>query len=125
MATLKQIQTEFPNRLALGNIPLSSEKPLSELALLSFRKDLAGILGLFLYRTKYFPEMVKSQNEIINLMISILLRAIFLALLFPTFIIRSIKKLADGAIEIGKGNLDKKIEIAGSDEIGRQVFLLT
>jgi len=119
MATLKQIQTEFPNRLALGNIPLSSEKPLSELALLSFRKDLAGILGLFLYRTKYFPEMVKSQNEIINLMISILLRAIFLALLFPTFIIRSIKKLADGAIEIGKGNLDKKIEIAGSDEIGR------
>jgi serine phosphatase RsbU (regulator of sigma subunit) len=116
---LKQIQKEFPNRLALGNIPLSSEKPLSELALLSFRKDLAGILGLFLYRTKYFPEMVKSQNEIINLMISILMRAIFLALLFPTFIIRSIKKLADGAIEIGKGNLDKIIEIAGSDEIGR------
>ncbi len=118
-ATVKQIQSEFPNRLALSTIPLSSERPLSELALLSFRKDLAGILGLFLYRTKYFPEMVKSQNEIINLMISILLRAIFLALLFPTFIIRSIKKLADGAIEIGKGNLDRKIEIAGSDEIGR------
>ncbi|HOT43360.1 MAG TPA: SpoIIE family protein phosphatase [Spirochaetota bacterium] len=118
-ATVKQIHSELPNRLMLSNIPLSSDKPLSELALLSFRKDLVGILGLFLYRTKYFPEMVKSQNEIINLMISILLRAIFLALLFPTFIIRSIKKLADGAIDIGKGNLNKKIEIAGSDEIGR------
>lgn len=105
--------------LTQRNIPISSKKPLEELALISFRKDLAGILGLFLYRIKYFPEMVKSENEIINLMISILLRAIFLALLFPTFIIRSIKTLADGAIEIGKGDLQKRIEISGSDEIGR------
>ncbi len=118
-ATKAQIWTDCVYRLTQNNIPITSEKPLEELALISFRKDLSGILGLFLYRTKYFPEMVKSQNEIINLMISILLRAIFLALLFPTFIIRSIKTLADGAIEIGKGNLQKKIEISGSDEIGR------
>lgn len=110
---------DFFNYLLMNNIPVSSDKSLDELALISFRKDLAGMVGLFLYRTKYFPELIKSENEIINLMISILLRAIFLALLFPTFIIRSIKTLADGAIEIGKGNLNKKIEIPGSDEVGR------
>jgi len=119
----KSIQASFWSEcfqhLSKFNIPVSSDKTLDDLALISFRKDLTGVLGLYLYRSQYFPEMVKSENEIINLMISILLRAIFLALLFPTFIIRSIKTLEDGAIEIGKGNLEKKIEIAGSDEIGR------
>jgi serine phosphatase RsbU (regulator of sigma subunit) len=105
--------------LVRSKVPLSPALPLEELARISYRNDLAGILGLFLYRTQFFPEMIKSQNEIINLMVSILIRAIFLALLFPTFIIRSITRLADGAVEIGKGNLDRKIEIPGSDEIGR------
>jgi serine phosphatase RsbU (regulator of sigma subunit) len=114
-----KIRQECYYRLTQYDIPVSADESLDELALISFKKDLAGVLGLFLYRTKYFPEMIKSENEIINLMISILLRAIFLALLFPTFIIRSIRKLADGAVEIGKGNLDKNIEITGSDEIGR------
>ena len=114
-----KIWQECYYRLTQYSVPVSADESLDELALISFRKDLAGVLGLFLYRTKYFPEMIKSENEIINLMISILLRAIFLALLFPTFIIRSIRKLADGAVEIGKGNLDKNIEITGSDEIGR------
>ena len=114
-----KIRQECYYRLMQYNVPVSAEESLDELAIISFKKDCAGILGLYLYRTKYFPEMIKSQNEIINIIISILLRAIFLALLFPTFIIRSIWKLADGAVAIGKGNLDKNIEISGSDEIGR------
>lgn len=100
-------------------VPLFPAMPLDDLARISFRNDLAGILGLFLHRRYYFPEMVKSQHEIINLMLSILIRAIFLALLLPTFIIRSITRLADGAVDVGKGNLNKIIEIPGSDEIGR------
>lgn len=118
-AAIPRIRTDCLHRLTQNDIQISSDKTLDELALISYRKELAGVLGLFLYRAGYFPEMVKSENEIINLMVSILLRAIFLALLFPTFIIRSIKTLADGAIEIGRGNLEKKISISGSDEIGR------
>ncbi len=114
-----RIRSECFQHLSQFGISLSTDKTLDELALISFRRDLAGVLGLYLYRAQYFPEMVKHENEIINLMISILLRAIFLALLFPTFIIRSIKTLEDGAIEIGKGNLEKRIDISGSDEIGR------
>jgi serine phosphatase RsbU (regulator of sigma subunit) len=101
------------------NIPIQSNKTIDELAAISFKKDLAGILGMFFFRQQYFPEMVQNRNNIINLMVSILLRAIFLALLFPTFIIRSIRRLADGAFAIGKGDFEKKIEIRGTDEIGR------
>ena len=107
------------NHLVRFKIPVSSSKTIEELASISFKKDLAGILGLFFLRQQYFPEMVQNRNNIINLMISILLRAIFLALLFPTFIIRSIKRLADGALAIGKGDFDRRIDIQGTDEIGR------
>ena len=115
----QNIWQECYSHLERWNVPLFASLPLDDLALIAYRNDLEGILGLFLYRTHYFPELIKSQNEIINLMVSILIRAIFLALLFPTFIIRSITTLADGAVEIGRGNLAKKIEISGSDEIGR------
>lgn len=98
---------------------ISSTIPTEELAILSFRQDIAGIVGLFLYRKEFFPEIMRSVNEIINLALSILLRVAFIVILFPAFIIRSIKKLSEGAIEIGKGKFDKRIEITGSDEIGR------
>jgi serine phosphatase RsbU (regulator of sigma subunit) len=110
--------------LSRFNIPITSDKSIDELALISYKKDIAGILGLFIFREQYFPELRANRNFIFNLMISILLRAIFLALLFPTFIIRSIKKLADGALIIGKGDFNKTIEIPGTDEIGRLADIL-
>jgi serine phosphatase RsbU (regulator of sigma subunit) len=105
--------------LRMRGVPISSSLSTDQLALLSFRNDLAGLVGLFLYRKEFFPEITRSANEIINLAVSILIRVAFIAILFPAFIIRSIKKLSDGAIEIGKGRFDNKIDIRGSDEIGR------
>lgn len=119
----KQDPKEFWKKLYYflrnNKIDVSSPIQLEQLALLSFRKDLSGIVGLFLLRTEFFSEIKKSRDEIINLSISILFRCIFIALFFPTFIIRSVSTLATGALEIGKGNLDKKIDIPGSDELGR------
>lgn len=114
-----QFNQDLYSYLIRNIIQIGSTKTLDELASISFKKDLAGILGLYFFRQQYFPEMIQSRNTIINLMISILLRAIFLILLFPTFIIRSITRLADGALSIGKGNFEKRIDIRGSDEIGR------
>jgi serine phosphatase RsbU (regulator of sigma subunit) len=105
--------------LVRNDIPVISDRTLDELATISFRKDIAGVLGLFIHRNQYFPDIIKNRNIVINLMVSIFLRAIFLALLFPTFIIRSITRLADGAVAIGKGDFDKQIIIHGTDEIGR------
>ncbi|MCP4137902.1 MAG: SpoIIE family protein phosphatase [bacterium] len=100
-------------------IEITAAKSLEELALASYQQDLAGILGLFLHRHKFFAKVEDDRSEIINLIISILLRCMVIALFLPTFLIRSISTLADGAFEIGKGNLDKKIELKGTDEIGR------
>ncbi len=90
-----------------------------ELAMITFREDLAGVLGLFLQRTEFSAEMAENRKEIIDLILSILIRAFFIALFFPTLIIRKISRLAEGALEIGRGKLDKKIELKGSDELGR------
>lgn len=105
--------------LKRNRIKLSIPQSLDELARLSYRKDIAGVLGLFLYRKQFFSEMKQNRDEIINLMLSILLRTIFIAILIPTFLIRSISTLADGALEIGKGNFDTRIELKGTDELGR------
>lgn len=102
----------------------ASNLSLDDLALYSYRKDLAGVLGLFLTRAQFSAEMVEHRNGIINMILSILIRAIFLAVLIPTFIIRSISTLADGAMEIGKGNLERTIDIDGTDEIGRLADIL-
>ncbi len=101
------------------NIDRRITKTTEDLALISYRKDLAGILGLFLQRKEFSAEMAENKKEIINLIISILIRAFFIALFFPTLIIRKISALSEGALTIGKGRLDKKIELKGSDELGR------
>ena len=92
---------------------------LGELAMASYRHDLKGILGLFLRRSEFHEGMQRDRNEVINIIISILLRCIIIALFFPTFIIRSLSRLAGGAYEIGKGNFDRRIHLDGSDELGR------
>ena len=96
-------------------IPLS----LGELARISYRGDLHGILGMFFKREQINLQIERQRQSIINLMISIFLRALFIAFFFPAFIIRAVSTLADGANEIGKGNFDKRIELKGSDELGR------
>lgn len=100
-------------------IKISVPHSLEELALLSFRKDIAGVLGLFLLRHRFFAEMERNRAEIINLILSILLRVTIIALLIPGFLIRAITRLSEGAVEIGKGNLDTRIDIRGTDELGR------
>lgn len=115
----KKIDKLFYNYIKYKKIKISSEKTLDQLALASFRKDIVGIIGTYLNRKLVYSEMEKNRDSIINLIISILIRSIFVALFFPTFIIRSIKTLGRGAYEIGKGDFDRKIELSGSDELGR------
>lgn len=101
------------------NIQQKSPEPLNKLAISSFRSDLDGILGLFLFRNQFFAEIEKDRNEIINLAVSITLRCIIIALFLPTTILRKINRLALGAEQIGKGAFDTKIDIKGSDELAR------
>jgi serine phosphatase RsbU (regulator of sigma subunit) len=101
------------------SIAVESPLSLDELALISFRLELSGILGIFLLRDSFYAEMEKDKKDIINLIISIFLRATVIALFFPTFIIRSVATLQEAALDIGRGNLTRRIDIKGSDELGR------
>ncbi|MBN1531323.1 MAG: SpoIIE family protein phosphatase [Spirochaetes bacterium] len=97
---------------------------LDELAMIAYRMDLAGIQGFFVTRSEFYSEMDRNRNEIIDLILSILLRCVFIAIFFPTFLIRSISTLAQGAYAIGRGKFETKIEVKGSDEIGRLADIL-
>lgn len=101
------------------NIRISSKLPLDELALTSFRKDLDGILGLFLFRTEFFTQLETQKNETVNLALSIALRCIIIAIFLPTGIIRKINMLTEGADRIGKRDFNTQINISGSDELSR------
>jgi serine phosphatase RsbU (regulator of sigma subunit) len=105
--------------LTYNKFRVSSPVALEELARTSYRKDLAGIIGLFLKRSDFHTEMRANVMEIMNLSLSILIRCVLIALFFPTFLIRSLSRLGEGAYAIGRGELDTKISIAGSDEIGQ------
>ncbi len=113
----------FFNHLLKNSIPVEVP-PLHELAQISFRMDLSGILGLYVNKDVYSSEMTAGANEIINLAVSILIRAIFIALFFPAFIIRSISVLEKGAYEIGTGNFNTTISLKGNDELGRLADIL-
>jgi len=120
----EKLWINFYNFSIRNNVPVDSSFSLKQLAKISYRQDLAGITGFFYLRKHFFGLMTQNRNEIIDLIISILIRCIAVALFFPTFIIRRISSLAQGAYEIGKGDFSKSIELDGSDEISRLADIL-
>ena len=110
--------------LSYRRIPVKTEYRLNDLAKITHRSELSGVVGLFLRKSEFYGELNENRSTLINLILSILLRAAIIALFFPTFIIRTISKLTDRALTIGKGNFDEKIDIHGSDELGRLADIL-
>lgn len=100
-------------------ITIKSHDPLEKLALLAYQSDLNGILGLHLVSTEFYANLDKNRKDVVNIGLSLFIRCLIIALFFPTFIIKKINTLADGAYTIGRGDFDKRIDIAGSDEMGR------
>jgi serine phosphatase RsbU (regulator of sigma subunit) len=98
---------------------LETDLTTEQLALMSYRGDLLGISGIFLHRHKFFESMDRKTSELVNLILAVFLRAVAIAIFFPGFLVRSVQKLASGARDIGRGNLDTVIDIGGSDEIAQ------
>ena len=109
----------FTKKLEKEGIEVKPGADLDELVIKSFRKDLSGIIGLFLHRKSFSKELKESRREIINLVVSIFIRAVFIAIFFPSFIIKALSKLSEGALKIGKGDFETRIDLEGTDELGR------
>ncbi|MBU0530413.1 MAG: HAMP domain-containing protein, partial [Nanoarchaeota archaeon] len=65
-----------------------------------------------------FGPMVNIRNNMVFITLIVLIVAIFSGIFISATISRPITKLKKSVIEIGKGNLDTKIEIRSRDEIG-------
>lgn len=115
---------QFYLSLRYMGIAVAPRQKLDDLALVAYRTDLIGIQGMFLTRSVFYGVIDKNREEMLNLILSVLLRCVIIAVFFPTFILRSISSLAEKAYEIGRGNLDLKIDMKGSDEIGRLADIL-
>lgn len=126
LKTIKQpdIWKKFYRFIKRNKFEISPLNSLEELALFSFRKDLTGILGIFLERKEFYAKIENDRNELFNLIISILIRSIFVAIFFPTFLILTIDKVTNGATKIGKGDFDTRVKVKGTDEMGRLADVL-
>jgi serine phosphatase RsbU (regulator of sigma subunit) len=100
-------------------ITINSDKDVHELNLLAFRSDLAGIAGIYILRHSFHARLMEDRKELVNLILSIVTRVAILAVFFPTFLIRSITRLNEAARSIGRGKLDTRITMGGSDELGQ------
>jgi PAS domain S-box-containing protein len=66
-----------------------------------------------------FEPVVELRNSLLTIGVAIALLAAIGGILFARTITRPLQKLAKGADEIGRGNLDYRIEVKSRDEIGR------
>ncbi len=65
-----------------------------------------------------FAPIAKLRNAILIISLAVTIFAILTGFLFSRYISEPITKLRDAAVEIGKGNLNTKIEVKSHDEIG-------
>ena len=66
-----------------------------------------------------FASAIELRNKLIIIFLTASVIASFLIYFFSHTISRPIVKLSNAALEIGKGNLDVKVEVTSNDEIGK------
>lgn len=66
-----------------------------------------------------FAPITRLRNGIITILFAVTILAFFISMLFSRSIVKPILKLRDAANNIGRGNLDTKIEISSNNEIGQ------
>lgn len=114
------LKTRKSSFIQLKNKTLSfKESFLSNMFINLFRRYHGGYLVVRLSEDKINKAVHKSLNSLIDLGLNLLIRFIFIAVLFSLFFLRKFKTLFKGVELIGEGNLTHQIKIAGSDEFGQ------
>ncbi|MBV6644431.1 MAG: SpoIIE family protein phosphatase [Cyclobacteriaceae bacterium] len=75
-------------------------------------------LILSITKDRAFSPLFEIRKQLVWVIIPVLLGSIILALIAANIFVRPIIQLSKAASEIGKGNLETKIEITSKDEIG-------
>ncbi|MFT6867126.1 MAG: serine phosphatase RsbU (regulator of sigma subunit) [Cyclobacteriaceae bacterium] len=77
------------------------------------------ILSISIDKEIAFSPLAEVQNKILIVILSVLGFSIIMALIAANLFVRPIIKLSKTAEEIGKGNLNVKIDIKSNDEVGK------
>jgi len=78
-----------------------------------------GTVRIVLSAQSIGKEVGTITNKTIDISTFLVLRLIFFAFIISGLMVRNIRKLAKGADQVGKGNLDTSIDISSSDELGQ------
>ncbi len=66
-----------------------------------------------------FAPVTNLRNRILTILIIVTIISIILGFFASTYFTQKFKKLRDAAVEIGQGNLDTRIDVRTTDEIGQ------
>lgn len=77
-----------------------------------------GSAMICLSREKIYAYIEHTKQVFIFIIGAAIVLSIIMTLIFVTFIVRPIKKLVAGAEQVGKGDLNTRVNINSSDEIG-------
>ena len=84
-------------------------------------RDFKGLGWMLIVERKaedVFAPVTILRNQILSISFIVTFLAVMLGVFFSTNIVRSVRKLRDAAIKIGRGELDTRIDIDSDDEIG-------
>ncbi len=82
-------------------------------------KNLDWILIVEQEAKELFAPVTNLRNRILTILIIVTIISIILGFFASTYFTQKFKKLRDAAVEIGQGNLDTRIDVRTTDEIGQ------
>ncbi len=107
------------NFIQSGNTVRISEKFIKYIASRMINPSKIGYIVLRVRKNQYHTFLRKARNTTIDYSISILIRTIFLSIIFSSIFLKSLKTLSSGAEAIGRGEFHHRIILTGSDEFGQ------
>ncbi len=96
-----------------------SESLIKKIASSMMNPSKIGYIVLRVRKNQYHTFLRKARNTTIDYSISILIRTVFLSVIFSSIFLKSLKTLSRGAEAIGRGEFQHRIVLSGSDEFGQ------
>ncbi len=99
-------------------IQLENENKIEVYTPVKFEDSIIGYVNIIFTKKFINEKLKKAESHIIYFVLLALFIGVLASYFLTSFIIKPIRKLADGAKEIGSGKLNYKIEIESNDELG-------
>lgn len=107
----------LPRRIIEDKMISYDSASADELAGLALFENTAAYTRVFMDRSAVDRELNQERDQLLDMAISIGIRMLIIALLVSLFFVRRIKRITEGAREVGSGNFKTRFDTGGSDEL--------